>query len=296
MKVVKAKECTIIPPKDVINHVKTGKNMMKGHGVHLYIGKRNSGKSTACTGYLKMLMDEGSCNRIFVISSTFNSNKILMKDLNIDEDDVYDPDDSSVVHEIVAKINKERDDYIEYHDKMKRWRLLEKEMKTTPIEFIDDMLLLEFADEHGDIIKPSHKYGGKKPIIHVLCDDVQNTPLLKCKLFSNFLLRHRHIGAFEQGGALGCSIHILLQNYKGGYCPRVIKNNATSLSVFKIQDKQEIAEMYEGLQGEIKEADFFKCYEYATEEQHSFLLIDLHKKQEQPSMFRKRFDEYLIVN
>jgi hypothetical protein len=32
----------------------------------------------------------------------------------------------------------------------------------------------------------------------------------------------------------------------------------------------------------------------ATNEPHRFLFVDLHKKKEQPSIFRKRFDEYLI--
>jgi hypothetical protein len=38
-----------------------------------------------------------------------------------------------------------------------------------------------------------------------------------------------------------------------------------------------------------------KVYEYATEEPHSFLFIDLHKKKTDPSMFRKQFSEYIIV-
>ena len=295
MKIIKANECKIVPNKDVINHVKTGKNMLNGHGICLYIGKRNSGKTQSCTSYLKMLMNESSCNRIFVISSTFDSNKMLMNDLNIDDDDVYNPDDSTIVQDIINKIDDERDDYIEYHEKMPLWNALQKEMKTKPIEQVDDMLLLEFGDEHGDLKRPFHRHGGKKPIIHIMCDDIQNTMLLKCKAFSNFLIRHRHIGAFPSGGALGCSIHLLLQNYKGGFCPRIVKNNATSLAVFKIQDMKELGEIYEGIQGEIKQDEFYKAYEYATNEPYGFLLIDLHKKKEQPSMFRKRFDEYIVL-
>ena len=127
-------------------------------------------------------------------------------------------------------------------------------------------------------------------------DDCQSTPLFRSPKFLNFVTRHRHIGAFKEGGALGTSVFIALQNFTSasGGCPRAVRNNATSIITFPLKDKKEIGQVFESVAGEIEEEKFMKAFEYATKEAHNFLLIDLHPKKEHPSRFRRNFNEFII--
>ena len=61
-----------------------------------------------------------------------------------------------------------------------------------------------------------------------------------------------------------------------------------------MKDKKELQEIYESCAEEIDEQTFYQVYKHAINEPHSFLLIDLHAKDNHPSMFRKRFDEFII--
>ena len=298
MKIVKVKDMNIDVPNGSAFNIKTGPNMLKAHQNSIFIGKRGSGKSVAVTNYLKMLKKEGSLHRIFVISPTFNSNKKLMKSLDIDSEDVYEPDDAAnVINDIIKKAEEERDIYLKYHEDLKKWNLLMDKLNNRNI-FIDDIdpeLLLEFLTSDG-FEKPVHKYNGERPILAVFVDDCQSTNLFRTPKFLNFITRHRHIADFETGGALGISCFTCIQNFKSqmGGCPRAVKNNATSLAVFRMKDKKELQEIFESCAGEIDEKTFYEVYAHAINEPHSFLLIDLHKKENHPSMFRKRFDEYIV--
>ena len=86
------------------------------------------------------------------------------------------------------------------------------------------------------------------------------------------------------------------KNYlsQSGGLNKSVRNNATSLCLFRTKDESELMKVAESFSGEVSIDTFLKMYEVATAEPHSFLFVDLHKKENQPSMFRKRFDEYLI--
>ena len=102
----------------------------------------------------------------------------------------------------------------------------------------------------------------------------------------------------EEGGALGVSVFIAIQNFSSssGGCPRAVRNNATSVITFGLKDKKELVQVYESVAGEIEEEDFLQAFEFATAEPHNFLLIDLHPKPEHPSMFRKNFNEFIMLH
>jgi hypothetical protein len=68
----------------------------------------------------------------------------------------------------------------------------------------------------------------------------------------------------------------------------------TSMLLFRTKNEKELKEIAEEMSGEVSEERFYEAYQAATSGEHGFLFIDLHKKKEQPSMFRKNFDEYLI--
>jgi energy-coupling factor transporter ATP-binding protein EcfA2 len=298
MKIVKIPDKDLKIPPNSAFAIETSPMMMKLHQNMIVVGKRGSGKSTIITNYLRMLKEENKMDRVFVISPTFDSNKALMEQLEIDEDDVYDPEEKDVIENIINEVNKERDEWLAYEEKLKHWKRLSSLIKSSiPIQKIDPYLLLEFGDENGMLKKPESKYG-HRPICGLFVDDCISTPLFRSRKFMNFITRHRHIAAFKEGGALGVSVFIAIQNFtaQSGGCPRAVRNNATSLAVFRCKDEKELKQIYESVAGEIEYDKFMKAYEYAVKENHCCLLIDLHSKKEHPSMFRKNLDEFIVMD
>ena len=155
----------------------------------------------------------------------------------------------------------------------------------------------------GKLVRPTLKYG-HRPVIHCFVDDCQSTRMFRDKKFLNLCIRHRHLGGIslrkeikDHCGALGVSLWIAVQNLKaqGGGCPRAVRNNATQMAIVgKSKDEQELQDIASSVGGEIDYEDFIKAYEYATDEPHSSLIIDLHPKKNHPSKFRKNMDEFII--
>jgi len=81
----------------------------------IMVGARGRGKSFFVSNLLGWL----KFDRIFIISPTFESNQSQFKQLNIQPEDIFDPDDKGVVEKIVALGNAERDDLIEFRIKKK---------------------------------------------------------------------------------------------------------------------------------------------------------------------------------
>jgi hypothetical protein len=301
MKTVKVKGQEIQVPQTSAFAINTGPMLMKAHQNMIVLGKRGSGKSVAITNYLRMLREDKKLDRIFVISPTFQSNRVIMEKLGIDEEDVFDPaTGTEAVEKVIAAIEKERDDYEDYLTSLERYKLLLKDLNSVKfVEMVDPQLMLEFFDTNSNkFTKPEPKYKHKgPPICALFVDDCQSTPLFRAAKFLNFITRHRHIGPLEGGGALGVSVFIALQNFSStsGGCPRAVRNNATSVLTFGLKDKKELGQVYESVAGEIEEEKFMKAFEYATSEPHNFLCIDLHPKKEHPSMFRKNFNEFIIL-
>jgi len=302
MKTVKVKGQEIQVPENSAFSINTGPMLLKAHQNMVVLGKRGSGKSVAITNYLRMLQEDKALDRIFVVSPTFQSNRVIMENLGIDEADVFDPQTGpAAVEGIIEQIEKERDDYQGYLDALERWKLLKRDLNSVKfIEMVDPNLMLEFFNHTtGTFEKPEPKYKHKgPPILALFVDDCQSTPLFRAAKFLNFITRHRHIGAMEGGGALGVSVFIALQNFSSssGGCPRAVRNNATSVITFGLKDKKELVQVYESVAGEIEEEDFLQAFEFATAEPHNFLLIDLHPKKEHPSMFRKNFNEFIMLH
>jgi hypothetical protein len=301
MRTVKVKGQEIKVPDSSAFSIETNPMLLKAHQNMIVLGKRGSGKSVAITNYLRFLQEDKKCDRIFVISPTFMSNKVLMEDLGIDENDVFDPaTGTQAVESVIEAIETERDEYEAFIRQKERYKMLLRDMNSAKfIENVDPQLMLEYFDERrGAFVPPEPKYGHSgKPVLALFVDDCQSTPLFRSQKFLNFITRHRHIGALQPGGALGVSVFIALQNFSSssGGCPRAVRNNATSICVFSLKDKKELLQVYESMAGEIEEEDFFKAFEYATAEPHNFLLIDLHKKKEHPSPFRKNFNEFIVL-
>ena len=290
-----------IPPSSRVP-IKTSENMFTHHINMVVLGKRGSGKSVLITNYLRMLKAEGKAHRIIVISPTALSNKALLDSLNVDDNDVFDPDDPSATEKVMDIINDERDTYEMELERLVRWKKFEKLMSSNiPVESIDPYLFLEFCDSNGQPVAPTLKYG-ERPCLHVFIDDCQSSKLFRDRKFLNMVIRHRHIGGMryvegdpERCGAIGCSLYIAIQNLKAtqGGCPKAIRNNATQMAIVgKTKDEAELKDIYSSVAGEIDYENFVQAYELATGKPHGALVMDFHPKQ--PHMrFRQNLDTYL---
>ena len=161
----------------------------------LCVAKKQSGKTFFLSNLLYQLKQAGCMDRVFCLSDTFDSNKKMLENLEIRPEDILSPNDPDAVDKIVAEIDKERDDLLEYREKVKRWKSFNKKLD---INNLDD--LLEFYDpvtRHFE--PPKHRYNGRTPVVGLLCEDNQSTPRIGGNKSKNHCQKCRQVGAVENG-------------------------------------------------------------------------------------------------
>lgn len=285
-------------PKASAFTIKTESDFIKLHGVVLAVAKRGVGKTTAFSNLLRLMKTNNALDRLILVSPTYHNNKHYFEGLPLDEEnDVIEPQKNTP--ELLMEIlDEEGYAYDEYHERMKRWYELQKLIKSdVPIDEIDPFLLLEFGNDITNFEKPYHKYGGKKPVIAIFFDDCQGSDVFKSSgKLSNMVIKHRHLGKTHDG-ALGCSLLFATQSYTSNSMglPKSIRTNLTHMLVFKNKNINELRAIAAECAGEVDEEEFFKLYDMAIRSQHDFLFIDFAKKDEHPSMFRRNFDEWLVL-
>ena len=201
--------------------------------------------------------------------------------------------------DIKRKIDEERDLYEKYLADMKKYNEFKRQLDSNnPIFRIPDETLLMFF-QNGSFQRPKHKWGGRRPHMAVLFDDVMGSLLFTkgIRKLNKMTIFHRHLGQLGKGGALGCSLYFLVQSYKAqsGGISKTVRNQATTIVLFKTKNDKELQEVQEECSGEIDKETFYQMYEQATEGDHNALVIDLHyKKDIHPSGFRKNLDTFLL--
>ena len=93
--------------------IETKEEQIKLHTITLCVGKRGSGKSFFISNLLGWL----NFDKVILISPTAESNFSQFKHLNIEPNEIFDPDDPDVIAKVIAIGNQERDDLIEYRQK-----------------------------------------------------------------------------------------------------------------------------------------------------------------------------------
>ena len=91
------------------------------NSVILLVAKKQSGKTFFASNLMNQLKQVKACDRIFIISDTFNSNKKMMEHLDIKREDIFSPNDPNVIPEITKRIEAERDDLLEYRQNLKMY-------------------------------------------------------------------------------------------------------------------------------------------------------------------------------
>jgi len=289
MKTSKIKNLDIKPPSQESGAYKTPDNLPKAHQVCIAVGKRNSGKSTSIVN----LIEKMGYDYCIAVSPTMASNRELMERLNIEHtfDDVDNP---NIVDDIKKIVQNEADDLMRFQRELKEYNKLMSDLKKG--KYLEDEVLLQFFGDES-FVKPTHRFNGKKPMIAVIVDDCLGSNLFSRPRKLNGLSTYsRHIGQLEEGGSIGVSLYFMIQSFKcqTGGLNKVIRNQCTSMILFKTKDKSEMKDIAESVSGEIDEEVFTKVYDYAVTEPYSFLFVDLHKKKEHPSGFRKNFNEFII--
>jgi len=283
------KNMKIVPPKSTSGMYETPADCPVAGQVCVAVGKRKSGKSVAVIN----LIEKMGFDYCIAISPTMQSNKEIMERINIEYvfDDVDDP---NVIDEIKKIVQKEAQDLERYRDELKRFNKLMKDLKDG--NHINDQVLLQFYGEDS-FVKPTHRWNGEKPKIGVVFDDCLGSGIYsKPRKLNGLATYSRHLGQLKEGGAIGVSLFFMIQSFKCqvGGLNKVIRNQCTSMIIFKTKDKKELQDIAESCSGEIDDLTFYKVYDKAMEGEYPFLFIDLHKKPEHLSMFRSRFDMYII--
>ena len=295
---VNIKGLQIVPPKNESGTYETPPDMPRSGQVIVCSGKRKSGKSTSVVN----LIEKMGFDYTIAVSPTMNSNKELMSRLNI-EHVFEDPDDLTCIDKIKEIVNEEARDLERYRHELKEYNKLMRNIRDG--NRVDDDLMLKFfeANTYGmnDFIKPKHRWKGEKPRIAVIFDDMLGSMIYSRPRKLNALSTYsRHLGQLKEGGSIGVSLFFLIQSFKcqTGGLNKVIRNQCTSMIIFKTKDNKELDDIADSCGGEISKETFIKVYDYAIETggSHAFLFIDLHKKPNHPSMFRVNFDKFIIVD
>ncbi len=294
MKTQKVKGMEIIPPKSESGLYETATMMPKMHQVCIAIGKRASGKSTGIIN----LIEKMGFDYVIAVSPTMQSNKELMDRINVEVvfDDIDNP---NVIDDIKKIVKDEAEDLERYEAELERYNKLMKNIKTG--NYMDEeALALFFSPENQEFTKPEHRFNGRKPRIGVIFDDMLGSGIYsKPRKLNGLATYSRHLGQLNKGGAIGVSLFFMIQSFKcqTGGLNKVIRNQCTSLLLFKTKDNQELKDVADSVGGEISEELFNKVYNEAIGDgkNYEFLYIDLHKKDNHPSMFRKRLDEFILI-
>lgn len=271
------------------------------HQLLLAVAKKGSGKSTAVCNLLSFLQKDKVLDRLFVITSTYESNKPLFEFLKlpVEKEDVYNPDDppKEIIEDIICKVKQECRDYDDYQRKLYLHKQMKKALKSVKndrdIGNLDPALLIAANDDDVIENEPVHKYNGKFPVLALFVDDSQSTPLFYSRSFLNLCIRHRHVGSSDET-RMGLSVFVCVQNYTAQYggIPKAIRDNVSTMMLYKTRSQAVLKTIMEDISDQISDEEFMQVYEQACQDKHDFLFIDWEPKKHR---FRRNFDEYLPV-
>lgn len=272
------------------------------HTLCIAAAKRGGGKTTAVTSMLRQYKKEGLCDRVFIISPTAGSNAEFYDGLvNSTKDLYHDPSNQSVL-DVIDEMDLEAAEHEYWMDTCrlyKEWTRFVRSKRS--IESVDETWVYDM-EKRGvcDMTEPpAPKYpGGRKPVMHVMFDDIQGTALLRSPKspLINLCVRHRHVAE-----GYGCSVWILTQSYiSTSSTPRCVRENAILLLLWNVRDdklKQQIAHEAAGCTVSVDE--FVAAYDFATKdtdddgEGHGFLMVDYSAPRAR--QFRRGLDEIISV-
>jgi len=251
------------------------------HSLCAFIGSRGSGKTHAMVNLALKYLQQGSLNRVFIITPTYRSNKIF-EVLDPKQEDVYEDirnTDSALqkILEATAKDAKRYRDYKEYLSAYKKWRRKSDHLSH------DEMTLLE--NNHFKKLPVQ-----LRPSPLLIVDDMSHTEIFNTRRsnpFPNLCLKHRHI---NEGN--GITIFMAAQTFKTGI-PKAIRQNIQQFFIWPTKDLTQLEAIYDEVANLATKEEFLEMYRRATTGSHSFLTVDNNPKHHL-LQFRKNFDTVLL--
>ena len=279
-------------PKTGAFTIDTDADFPKLHTLCIASGKRGGGKSVAITNFIKSARDKHYYDRVFLITPTYYSNRNIWDIAKIDEEDVYEPT-VSVLKDIIQLVEAERAEWDLFLRKKEMYKQYKKDIKTKPINRIDEDTLLMYQEYDFFESEPEWKYTHEvPPRLALVIDDSLGTPLMSKPSAGlvNLCIKHRHIGK-----GLGISIFMLVQSYCAhGGIARPIRENCTLLLLFKMNQDAQIKKLYEETDLDMSLTDFVSMCNKVHETPFNFLCMDFAPKSEHMK-FRSGFDEYIHI-
>lgn len=259
--------------------------LFKLHTLSAFIGPRGSGKTNAVVLLARRYLDDKSINRIFIISPTYDSNRIFDL-LEPSPEDVFKNMHtcSADLNTIVAKVKTMVDEFREYEviaGMFKMWRAFLKGGPPLPLPMYNKLENMGFKAP-DPVPRPA-------PLL--IIDDMSHSDLYtpsKKNGFVNLCLRHRHL--FQ----VGLSIFMLVQTFKTGI-PKCLRQNIQQFFLWPTHDMSQLESMYDEFANMCTKEDFIEMFQRATSGKHNFMTIDMNARD--PILrFRKNFDEILMPN
>lgn len=262
-------------------------------------GQAGKGKTTAAVNFLEKMKRNELCDRIFLISPTANSNQKLWSEMNlpIDDEDTWHPDAANVIEEIQNKIKEERDEYEKYKEEMEQYRQMIRAFQgtgnITQKVALNAFNFVTMKQGQAELRRPTHKWNGKIPVLWMFFDDCQGNRIFKNNSgLSRMAIEHRHQGQFSDGGAVGVSMLLNLQNFKdrSDGCPKPVRSNSKQFGLFYTRDNKERDAVAEEAGGVTDPQTLLQKWDEATAPMTPrFLLVD-KEPVDGKTVFRQNFD------
>ena len=290
----------IIPPKYTSGKIHVPEHLPALHGIQIWVGRRNAGKTVAATNLIRKYMDAGAIERVILVTPTYQSNVHTFAPLKINgSDDVIEPS-KDAVQRIKEKLDAETKEWEEYHEKKKAYAQFMKEMRSQrSIDLLpmNQLSMWEMAGFFENPPKWKRADDSHPTRIYVLCDDVFGSPMLRMgkgmEDFTNLCIAHRHQMCSGNTG-YGCSIGILTQSYSAiASVPRPVRENCTLLCLFLNSDEKQRSKIKEEMSDIPNLEQFEEFWNYATSKPHGFLTIDMNPPTPD-RRFRSQYNEYLF--
>jgi hypothetical protein len=289
------KNLDIKPPNKSAFSIETDLNFPKLHTLCLASGKRGGGKSVAVANFLKIAYDKGYYDKIFLITPTYESNRSIWDICYIEEENVFEPT-KTVLANIKELLKAEREEWDAFLYKKEEYENFISDIRKKTIDIIDDDTLLKYLTKgylEMGYKKPQWKYRKEvMPRLAVICDDsIGSDLLLPSAGLTKFVISHRH-----HAKGMGISVFMLVQSYCGignNGVARGIREQITLLLLFKCRDEAMRKKIHSEIGSDIDLDKFDKFFDYATQEDFGFLMIDFAPKNKE-RVFRKNFNEYLF--
>ena len=254
------------------------------HTLAAFFGPRGSGKTNGAVLLAKRYIEYGSFTRVYIISPTYESNPAF-EVLGAEPEDVYTDIGTVVaaIQEIITKVETAAD---VYRDEMEYTDMYDRAAEDKKITAAEQIRL-----EKEGYREPLPM---EKPYPLIIIDDCSHSQIYstsRSNPFVNLCLRHRHIG----GEGFGCSIFMLVQNFKTGV-PKPIRQNLQQFFIWRTADRSQLEAMWDEFANLIDLESFVRLYHLAVDaDRHDFMTVDMNPANEEIGNFRRNFDTALVV-